>query len=391
MGKVIFKEMVLVAGIALLVVPAFAGEGQVTQVGKVMVYTQPETASTAAGEGINYSNALPMPMPTLDTAPVDPFNGGIASQSTGTPGFEPGFRGNGVTLPKTTAADEPLASPEGISSANGFESSEYGVNTQPYTTMRVDLTGNIESKNYPNRAAGKLYFNDGATTYVCSASLIKRGVVVTAAHCVAKFGEQRYYSNWRFVPAMSGTLKPYGEWAVSSAQVLAPYYNGTDYCFQKGVVCKNDVAVLVLTPQAGAYPGTNTGWLGYGWDGFGFTPNNLALITQLGYPVSHDAGTKMQRTDSQGFVSTMSKNTVIGSRQTGGSSGGPWVVNLGIAPVLSGGVTVGQEGTANTVVGATSWGYIDNTIKQQGASSFLSTNIVRLVDAACAAYPAACN
>jgi hypothetical protein len=146
--------------------------------------------------------------------------------------------------------------------------------------------------------------------------------------------------------------------------------------------------VIRLDPQAGAFPGTQTGWLGYGVNGFGFTPNNLALFTQLGYPVSHDSGTIMQRTDSQAFVSGMVGNSVWGSRQTGGSSGGPEVANLGIVGSLS--TPLGSEASANIVVGVTSWGYVSSAIKQQGASPFTSTNIVPLVNAACAASNPAC-
>jgi len=99
----------------------------------------------------------------------------------------------------------------------------------------------------------------------------------------------------------------------------------------------------------------------------------------------------MQRTDSTGFVSsTNSNNTVWGSRQTGGSSGGPELVNLGTKAVLSGGVSFGTYNTSNIVVGVTSWGYTDQAVKQQGASPFLSTNITTLVNQACASIPAAC-
>ena len=74
---------------------------------------------------------------------------------------------------------------------------------------------------------------------------------------------------------------------------------------------------------------------------------------------------------------------------TGGSSGGPGIVNLGAAANLSD-VTLGTEAKWNTVVGVTSWGYTDETSKEQGASPFLSTNIQVLVNDACTAYPAAC-
>jgi hypothetical protein len=162
------------------------------------------------------------------------------------------------------------------------------------------------------------------------------------------------------------------------------------------VVCQNDVAVIRLAPQvnldtgAALFPGTQTGYLGYGWNGFGFTPGNLALVSQLGYPVSHDSGRIMHRTDSEGFVSgSLAGNTVWGSRQTGGSSGGPEVVNLGVRGTLT--TTVGSEGNPNIVVGVTSWGYVNPAVKQQGASPFTANNIVSLVNTACAGAQPACQ
>ena len=98
----------------------------------------------------------------------------------------------------------------------------------------------------------------------------------------------------------------------------------------------------------------------------------------------------MQRTDSQGFVdATQSDNTVWGSRQTGGSSGGPELVNLGQAAVLDG-VSLGDGEGYNIVIGVTSWGYTDDVTKEQGASPFTANNIASLVDTACADFPAAC-
>jgi len=103
---------------------------------------------------------------------------------------------------------------------------------------------------------------------------------------------------------------------------------------------------------SGAYPGTRVGWYGYGWNGWGFNSSKQILINQLGYPVSHDSGLKMQRTDSQGFVDAeMSNNTVWGGRQTGGSSGGPELVNLGPLATLGGGVLPGSAYNRNIVVG----------------------------------------
>jgi V8-like Glu-specific endopeptidase len=263
---------------------------------------------------------------------------------------------------------------------------EYGTSEHPFTTSRVDLlSGNKPSRWYPYAPTGKLYFKIGTGSYVCSASLIKRGLIVTAAHCVTDFGGD-WYSDWLFVPALSGT-SGVSQWTGLSATVVLSYKNGTDTCAAgaSGVVCENDLAVIVLKGKLAdtKYPGDTTGWYGYGYDGFGFTPANEAQITQLGYPVSHDSGNRMQRTDSLGFVdATLANNTVWGSRQTGGSSGGPELVNFGILAALSG-TAVGSEATMNTVVGVTSWGYTSGTVKQQGASSFTSGNIVPLVTAGC--------
>ncbi len=380
--------MYVLVAVAIGAMPAtgvFAAQANVVKKGAVSTYTLP-AAERAAANAVDIANARPMPLPIADLPPVGPMEGGLSSDHVGIPGYEPGRRGNGVTSPVRLPQENVLALDE---EDPGVAPQEFGTLNLPYTTMRVDLVGNNESKAAPYRAAGKLYFKDGASSFVCSASLIKRGLVVTAAHCVASFGQNRFYTGWQFVPAKANNLAPYGTWNAASATVMTSYLNGTDSCAQKGVVCKNDVAVIRLLPQAGQFPGTSTGWFGYGWDGYGFTPNNLVLVNQLGYPVSHDSGLRMQRTDAQGYVSaTNSNNTVWGSRQTGGSSGGPELVNLGILPVLS--VPLGSEAQTNTVVGVTSWGYTDATVKAQGASPFLSTNIVALVNTACSGQ-AACQ
>jgi V8-like Glu-specific endopeptidase len=319
--------------------------------------------------------------------------------------MEPGAIGTGKTTPGATGAGETISGAtatqtgaEEQTSADSEEKTpeEFGTANIPYTTSRVDLTtAHNESKSYPYSAAGVLYrVLNSTTAEYCSASLVKRGVIVTAGHCVANFGKSQFYSGWVFWPGASQSgptyTFPFGQWKVSKAWVLTSYYNGTDPCEEAGVVCQDDVAVLAITPQSGKLPGTATGWFGYGVNGWGFTSTNITQITQLGYPISHDNGQLMQRTDSQGFVSSsMSNNTIWGSRQTGGSSGGPVVVNFGVAATLSGGTTFGTDSTFNQLVGVTSWD--TDAIKEQGASPFTSANVAYLVGQACTAYPANCK
>jgi V8-like Glu-specific endopeptidase len=331
---------------------------------------------------IDYANAIPMPLPESPVAPVYDSSD-IPPGSLGAPGSVKGAVGSGKKSPVFLPAENGA-----ITSDGNISPQEFGTSNHPFTTKRVDTIGagaeNTASLRYPFRATGKLYFNIGTSTYVCSASLLKRGIIVTAAHCVAEFGKNKFYTNWKYHPARYDGVSPYGVWSTNARWVMTSYFNGTDTCSTPGIVCKNDIAVLRVAPQAGAYPGNATGWYGYGWNGYGFTPANLALFNQLGYPVALDSGLRMQRTDSQAFVSAANAgNSVWGGLQTGGSSGGPELVNLGISPVLSGGIQFGAEAAENTVVGVTSWGYTNQAIKQQGASPFLDTNIVPLVNAAC--------
>jgi hypothetical protein len=149
------------------------------------------------------------------------------------------------------------------------------------------------------------------------------------------------------------------------------------------VVCANDVAVIVLNSQNGAYPGSATGWFGYGWNGFGFV-NNTTHLTQIGYPVCLDNGLYMERNDVQGVRNAaFTNNTTYGSLMCGGSSGGPLMANFGIRPVLTS-TTPGSAANSNIVIGVTSWGYTNSAVKHQGASPFTTGNIVPLVNAACA-------
>jgi V8-like Glu-specific endopeptidase len=376
---------------ALLPTQVLAEPQNIVVKGRVAIYSAP-TQEMQATSVEDIAAARPMPLPTVDFLPIDQLaeKEELVPRRPGTPGFSPGSAGTGQQSPVTLPVPD-ISETEGLDL--GVAPEEYGTQNQPYTTARVNTKGNNNSKTYPYSAAGKLYFKDGASSFVCSASLIKRGVIVTAAHCVAQFGANRYYTNFQFVPALYKSVAPFGTWNGAWASVPTSYLNGTDTCAPgaAGIVCRNDVAVIRLAPQSGAFPGTKTGWLGYGWNGLGFTADNLALVSQLGYPVSHDRGLMMHRTDSQAFVAgtSLAGNTIWGSRQTGGSSGGPAIKNLGIRGSLT--TPTGSESDANLVVGVTSWGYVSSSAKQQGASPFLSTNIVPLVNAACASNNPACQ
>lgn len=383
----ITKSFVVGLSLSFFTVASYAvlPAGKIEQKGNITVLTAPSSDLQSKMSSIDFANARPMQMP--QPAQLSPtaleISQGTKKTIKGKPGFSAGESGNGkenpVSLPKWNATE---------SSDDGISNQEYGTENHPFTTSRAEAQAGRVSKEYPYRAAGKLYFKIGASTYVCSASLIKKGIIVTAAHCVAGYGSGSFYSNWIFVPAKNDRFipnAPYGVYGVSNAAVMTSWIKGTDGC---NVVCPNDVALLVATPVNGVYPGTRTGTLGYGWNNFGFTSFaglNATQITQLGYPVGLGNGTAMQRTDSLGFTITDAgwfNNIQIGSRQRGGSSGGPWIINFGIDPSATPDLP-GIAAQKNTVVAVTSWGYISTDPKVQGASPFTSNNIVPLVNTFC--------
>ena len=282
---------------------------------------------------------------------------------------------------------------QGVGTSKGVvaETRAYGSFSVPYTTSRVQEGNNTAtgmsaasrlSASYPYRAVGKLQFSAGW----CSASLIRRSVIVTAAHCVQRFGGgSTLYSGFQFIPghygpsgATAAQIAPYGTWTWSALSRPTSWANGTDT--GSGSARNNDLAVLVLRrDSSGRFIGDMVGWLSYGWNSYSFVTSsktgnlNTAAVTTLGYPGLMDAGKIMQRTDGPAYTTTISgaKQIYQGSNLTGGSSGGPWIVNFASAnAALSGGATQGTTPTM-AVVGVTSWGASDpNAPKDNWASQF---------------------
>ena len=241
----------------------------------------------------------------------------------------------------------------------------------------------------PYRYSGKLWMRFGSSWYVCTASLVKKGVLITAAHCVHNYGRGSagFANEVRWYPSNYNSAGgPWGYYSGVTWRIPTVYFNGTDTCQSgaTGVVCNNDLATVTLAPKNGVYAGTGMGgWYGYGWNGYSYltTPvfgnTTVAQITQIGYPVAIDNGYQMLRGDSYGKYIAMTgsngkllKNTQLGSAMTGGSSGGPWLVNFGTAPVVTGSASLGNASVRNVVVGVTSWGYTSVGINVQGASWF---------------------
>ncbi len=365
-----------------------------------------------------------------------------------------------------------VADPDGVT----LEAFGSGDRNHPFTTKRASSqAGSTPTAEFPWRATGKLFMKFGNSTFVCTASVIGKELLVTAGHCVHNFGQQAAgcADSVTFEPARHEGSRPFGTWTAKQWWIPTSYFDGADVCSASapGIVCENDLAVIVLEKLSGksiaevtgrygfpkdnddfgyptflseraaqitqlGYPSKNfdgtdvcsaaapgivcendlavivleklngqsivevTGKYGFpkADDAFGyadFLGEKAAEITQMGYPLKNFDGDKMIRTDSLGYWDDPN-NVIIGSNQTGGSSGGPWLQNFGTnTPEFRG--TPPFDNKSNQVVATTSWGFTSGTAKVQGASRFSTnttyttkSNIESLVDSACAANADAC-
>jgi V8-like Glu-specific endopeptidase len=244
-----------------------------------------------------------------------------------------------------------------------------------FTTSRVfpDATTRV----YPTQTAGKLFFTEqGVGNFVCSASVLRPRIVVTAGHCVAHpsttASQRHFYTNWLFVPAYNNGAAPFGTWTPTGEWVTNAWY------FSDGSVPNpQDAGILIIAdhPSTFAAPtkiGNVTGWLG--WETGVLSKDN---VTMLGYPCNLDSCLKMQYTGAQAFESGGNNTTIYGSAMRGGASGGPWIQDYGVRPA---GAPVALGG--NILVGVTSYGPTSTTPEYLGASD-LDSRFITLLNDAC--------
>ena len=179
----------MLAFTALVCLCAGSAIAQVKQMGDITSFTIQGPQSKV--DFVNASNAIPSNKLQPDSMQAT-IQALMSSIDMGPTGGSSASQGSGVQSPVflgTPAKDD-----------GGVLPPDFGTSNHPFTTVRADLSGLNTNTAYPYRAAGKLFFKIGASTYLCSASLIKPGIVVTAAHCVANYGQKQFYTGWQFTP-----------------------------------------------------------------------------------------------------------------------------------------------------------------------------------------------
>ncbi len=260
--------------------------------------------------------------------------------------------------------------PEGTSSYGAY-----------FTTGRV--FPDAATTTYPYRAAGKLFFHDPRTggNFICSASVLRVRVIVTAGHCVAhpstSAASRYFYNNFLYVPSYNNGAAPYKSWTWTRALTTNTWYLSTG-----SVPNAQDVGMINPPDQ---FFGTVKYKIGQVTGYLGYYTNQLAKnnVTMLGYPANLDNAGKMQITNAQTFSYGGNNTYIYGSAMRGGASGGPWIQDFGVRPVGTPPNTPPVLLGNNYLVSVTSYGPTSTTPAYIGASN-LNSDFVNLLNAACA-------
>lgn len=230
-----------------------------------------------------------------------------------------------------------------------------------FTSAR--LTPTNADTVYPYRTVGKLFFTTPSGDKTCSASVIRKRVLLTAGHCVhsGNGSQSGWFTNYLFIPAYNNGTAPYQSWTTSFSTVMSDWYNGggkvpnkMDFGFLE-VVDKtiNDT----LQPI-----GNITGFLG--WQTDSTIPNHAHII---GYSNNFDSGNLMHQVTAQSAKAVDANNVEYGSDMSVGAGGSPWIQNFGDPAT---GQTGGTNAGRNRIVGTSAYAYSDPAALVNGGSIF---------------------
>jgi hypothetical protein len=183
--------------------------------------------------------------------------------------------------------------------------------------------------HFPQSTIGKLFFTLRGTNFVCSASVVRPHLVLTARHCMF---DGVFSTNVVFFPGWhSGPNTILGMGWPARIQITwaCPCDIGTAAQFDIGFIQTfDDDGIGCGGSQLGLPIEAYTGFLGTAWAGnAGNEP--VQHYTEVGYPQGAPFSGAMMVYSRSGTAVYDFNNILdtvgVGNDMTGGSSGGPWV------------------------------------------------------------------
>jgi len=305
-----FVYLLLILG--LVVGPAVTAPAEES----VTVYSVPKSESAKAAEywtPERMRKAKPHKMPVRPEKPASSRDPG-KEEIQGESGMDPG----GMPGEKSLKRQSKPAMEPGVEKADATaDGYKY---PPPQNTFAVPKE---YYKTYPYMAVGKVFFVEDGEDNVCSASSIGGRAVITAGHCVSD-EKGHFYKNWVFVPAYikegKTPVKPYGTWPATDFILFGSYHKGGDM--------GRDVAFAVTeNNDKGEKLSDVVGYLG-----FAYNKSRVQHWNMFGYPAvkPFDGSILYQSQASYADKDDSVEPTTMGmgTTQTGGCSGGPWILEF---------------------------------------------------------------
>jgi V8-like Glu-specific endopeptidase len=239
-----------------------------------------------------------------------------------------------ANLPAVDRSEVTAVSPEfnrePASRTNALEIEETGF-TYPYPFTRFNVLQMLyrqgrPNKQYPYIAVGKLFFTIGASNYVCSASVIRPHLLLTARHCIFDYPTGTWATNVVFYP---------GYYAGSNADLGGAWVARVLYTWVSNAAASQyDIGFVQLFNSARTACGTGTtienvtGYLGYSYGG----SYEKKQFNAFGYPAGapFNGNVLVESQSATGALNVLGEGNTVeaGNDMTGGSSGGPWLTNF---------------------------------------------------------------
>jgi hypothetical protein len=181
--------------------------------------------------------------------------------------------------------------------------------------------GNVQ---YPLSTVGKLFFSNASDqNMVCSGTAVasnNHNVVDTAGHCLYWGGQ--WVKNVIFCPLYANGETPFGCWAARDLEVPSDWIDATSNNLH------HDMGMVIVSPNSEGNLTDVVGGAGWAYN----QPANQTFYA-YGYPAAppYDGQTRQSCENVSGTSWRQGGGTVISIAcpMTGGSSGGPWFIQVG--------------------------------------------------------------